>query len=114
FGDGALQLRQAPDVGKDRLVADGGLRGACPAGHGGRQGREDVAWRRRWLRGFACLHVRVPSAAWSSNDGRHIGSKLIGVRSRIGGVPASITVTRLVPAMDRAAYGSQIGRDVGL
>ena len=39
FGDGALRLRQAADVGKDRLVADRGLRGACPASHGGRQRR---------------------------------------------------------------------------
>ena len=43
FGDAALRLRQAGDVGEDRLVADRRLRGACPAGHGFRQRRGDFA-----------------------------------------------------------------------
>ena len=59
FGDRALRLRQAADVGKDRLVADRGLRRACPASHGGRQRGEDVAVRGRSLRGVGCLRRHV-------------------------------------------------------
>jgi hypothetical protein len=36
FGDAALRLREAVDIGEDRLVADSGLRGARPAGSGTR------------------------------------------------------------------------------
>src|SRR3954454_6535436 len=33
FGDAALRLREAAEVGEDRFVADGGLCGTRPAGH---------------------------------------------------------------------------------
>ena len=55
FGDGPLRLRQAADVGKDRLVAHRGLRGACPASHGNRQRAGVVDLHGRLLGGFPWL-----------------------------------------------------------
>src|SRR5689334_10322074 len=43
FGDTALRLRQARDIGEHGLVAFGGLRGACLAGHGDQQLRASLA-----------------------------------------------------------------------
>ena len=71
FGDAALRLRQAGDVGEDRLVADRCLRGACPAGHGFRQRRGDFALCRRALGRFS---------------GRGLGS-LVGLAGGHGGNP---------------------------
>ena len=85
FGDGTLRLRQAADVGKDGLVADRGLRGACPASHGDRQRR------RRGLsfvtRRHRCIPARLslpsmnddgPAAAPLTNS-RHSGTRASGV-----------------------------------
>ena len=47
FGDAALRLRQAGDVGKYRFVTDRRLRGACPARHGFWQRCGDASWCRR-------------------------------------------------------------------
>ena len=62
FGDAALRLRQAGDVGEDRLVADRRLRGACPAGHGLRQRRGDFALCLRALGRFRAAGSEVLSA----------------------------------------------------
>jgi hypothetical protein len=61
FGDAALRLRQAVDVGKDRLVTVLGLCGACATGHGGQQldgdGFRGLAWSGFRLRGLGfCLY----------------------------------------------------------
>ena len=55
FGDGALRLRQAADVGEDRLVAHRGLRGTCSASHGNRQRAGHVGLRGCLLSGFLWL-----------------------------------------------------------
>src|SRR5262249_51396263 len=47
FGDTALWLRQARDIGEHGLIAFRGLRGACLAGHGGQQLRASLALRIR-------------------------------------------------------------------
>jgi len=68
FGDAALRLRQAADVGEHRLVPFLGLRGACPARHGDQQRRGDD-WRGLAFAGFACLRLRLTDRAghWFSS-----------------------------------------------